>query len=308
MFRILQFIARHSTVFMPLAALVGFALPDVAQAVLPFLPEILFFLMFFTLLGINQQALIRKLFAASVWRFAFLQTGGFCLITTALAYVLGARGDLLLAFAALGTTAPLFGSGAIVNALGYDALEAMARTICATLLMPLFLLIVLAVFAQEGATVDFVLYTQRLLIYIVAPIGLAFLVRRHLPSQWLTRIYPKVAQCNILLLLCFPLGLIAGFRQLFDADASYSLFLLLLITLASLMYFVGAYCLYRRFGVESAISAAVVNAMRNVTLTYIIAAPFLGSVFLPLAGVLQLPMFSLPALAKWLAKKQQQAT
>ena len=56
----LKFIARHSTIFMPFCALIGFLFPQLSNAVLPFLPQVLFFLMFFTLLGIDQKAFVKK--------------------------------------------------------------------------------------------------------------------------------------------------------------------------------------------------------------------------------------------------------
>ena len=51
----LSFIARHSTVIMPLCGIIGFIFPDLSNFVLGYLPEVLFFLMFFTLLGIDQK-------------------------------------------------------------------------------------------------------------------------------------------------------------------------------------------------------------------------------------------------------------
>ncbi|WP_320158251.1 hypothetical protein [Psychrobacter pulmonis] len=53
---LLSFIARHSTLIMPVCAIVGFVFPNLSNAVLVYLPQILFFLMFFTLLGIDQYA------------------------------------------------------------------------------------------------------------------------------------------------------------------------------------------------------------------------------------------------------------
>ena len=299
----LRFIARHSTIFMPFCALIGFLFPQLSNAVLPFLPQVLFFLMFFTLLGIDQKALLKKISSLSVWFFAIFQAGIFCAFVTAIAYIFGARGDLLLAISALGATAPLFGSGAIVNAVGFDALLAMAKTISATLVMPLTLLVVLWVLGASGATLDFALYFQRLLIYIVAPMALAVVVRQVVPCDFFSKIYPKVGQFNVILLLSFPLGLVGGFRATFDKSPLQSLLLLLLACVLAFTFYFGAYFLYLKKGREIAIISALVCGGRNVLLTYTIAMPFLGAWFLPLIGALQLPMFSLPLLGKMMAKK-----
>lgn len=299
----LKFIARNSTIFIPLCALFGFLFPQVSNAVLPFLPQILFFLMFFTLLGIDQKKLVARFATTPVWLYAVFQAGVFCVIVTVLAYLFGARGDLLLAISALGATAPLFGSGAIVNAVGFDALLAMAKTISATLIMPLSLLVVLWLLGSADARVDFAIYFQRLLIYIVAPMLLAVVVRQTVSLENLNKIYPKVAQFNIILLLMFPLGLMGGFRATFDKSPMNALLLMGLAWGLAFGFYFGAYFLYLKKGKEIAIISALVCGGRNVLLTYTIATPFLGTVFLPLIGALQLPMFCLPLVGKTMARK-----
>lgn len=96
---------------------------------------------------------------------------------TGLAYLLGVRGDLLLGRCWLvGDHA--VGTGAIVNAVGFDALLAMAKTITATLIMPASLLVVLWLLGSRDAHLDFALYIKRLFIYIVAPMILAVCAER----------------------------------------------------------------------------------------------------------------------------------
>ena len=65
--RILNFISHHSAFFMILATILGFLMPEFADVVLPYLPMVLFFLMFFALLGMNQKQLILQLARAPVW-------------------------------------------------------------------------------------------------------------------------------------------------------------------------------------------------------------------------------------------------
>ncbi len=298
----LSFIAKHSPIIMPLCAVLGFAVPGLADATLRWLPEILFFLMFFALLGMNQKQLILQLARAPVWRFALLQSVGFCLACTGAAYGFGLRGDLLLAIAAISATAPLFGSAVVVKTVGFDPLPAMAQTIAATLVMPLPLLLVLKFFASDAAELDFGLYFQRLLVYISTPIVLAVVLRRLLPDAWLTRYYPSVARFNVILLMAFPIGLISGFRQLYLNSPSQALWMLGLGTLLVMVFYWGTYLLYRRQGKAAAISAALVSGGRNLMLSYIITVPFTGPMFLPLVGAMQLPIFSLAFIGKLMAK------
>ena len=296
------FIARHSTVFMPLFGVMGFIFPDVSQFVLGYLPQVLFFLMFFTLLGIDQTKLIKRMTTQYVWGFAIFESALISLGITSLAYVLGVRGDLLLAIAGLSATAPLFGTGAIVNAVGFDALLAMAKTITATLVMPVSLLVVLWLLGSKDAHLDFVLYIKRLLIFIIAPMILAVAARRYIPRDTLSYYYPKIARFNIILLMMFPLGLMSGFRQTFDTDPMQALILFGLGTLLALIFYFLAYVLYRRYGYENAIISALACGGRNVLLAYTITTPFMGALFLPLIGAYQLPSFCLPLLGKKMVK------
>jgi len=300
---LLRFIARHSTLIMPVCAIVGFVFPDLSNAVLVYLPQVLFFLMFFTLLGIDQYALLKRIATRYVWIFALFQSAGMSLVLTLIAYALGLRGDWLLAIAGLGATAPLFGSGALVNAVGFDAQLATAKTIAATLVMPCTLLGVLWFLGDNNAHLDIGLYIKRLFVYIVLPMVLAVGVRRFVSPAILLRYYPKIGQFNILLLMLFPLGLMAGFRSTFDHDPWQALLLLVLSSVLALVFYFTAYFIYRRFGDENAIVAALVCGGRNVLLAYTITVPFMGAVFLPLLGAFQLPAFCLPLLGKYMAKR-----
>ena len=299
----LRFIARHSTIIMPLCAIVGFVFPSLSNAVLDYLPEVLFFLMFFTLLGIDQYALLKRIVTKYVWVFAVLQSAGMSLVLVLISYALGVRGDLLLAIAGLGATAPLFGSGALVNAVGFDAQLAMAKTIAATLVMPCTLLVILWFLGDNNAHLDMATYFKRLVIYIVMPMVLAVLARRFIPSAFLSRYYPKIGQINILLVILFPLGLMAGFRSTFDHDPWQAVSLLALSSLLALFFYFSAYFFYRRFGYENAIVAALVCGGRNVLLAYTITVPFMGAMFLPLLGAFQLPAFCLPLLGKYMVQR-----
>lgn len=298
----LNFIARHSTLIMPIVAVIGFMFPALSNTVLGYLPQVLFFLMFFTLLGIDQMRLIKKMATGYVWGFAVFQCAIMSLVLTLVAYGLGVRGDLLLAIAGLASIAPLFGTGAIVNAVGFDALLAMAKTITATLVMPVSLLIVLWVLGSKDAHLDFVLYIKRLLIYIVAPMVLAVATRRYMPKDKLKLYYGKIGRFNILLLMLFPLGMMGGFRQTFDNNPMQALQLFGIATGLALLFYFSAYFLYRRFGYENAIISALACGGRNVLLAYTITTPFMGALFLPLLGAYQLPSFTLPLLGKKMVK------
>lgn len=283
----------------------GFLLPNVSRLLLPVLPYILFFLMFFTLLGINQRQLLRRLASPDPWLFALLHIGLMCVLFTGLAYILGARGALLLAIAAITATAPLFATGALVKSVGYDALQAMANTIAATIMMPALLLVVLWLFAADNSEMDFAAYIRRLLIYITGPMLLAGFIRHYVDDHLLERIYPKISQIAVVLVFAFPFGLIAGLREAINNDWQQGLVLLVIASVLCFGSFILGYLIYRRGGAHAAIPAAIASGSRNVLLTYTIAGAYLGVMYLPLIGALQLPMYTMPLIARWWRARQE---
>lgn len=298
----LAFLVRHSPVLMLVFYALGFCLPQAAAWMLPHLPAILFFLMCFSLIGINQRQLLNVLMQPSIWLFAVGHVGISCLLMLGVAWLFGIRGDLLLAIAAVGATAPLFATGALVQSVGLDPLPAMARTIAATLLMPLVLWVLLQ--WADGARLDFAAYLQKLLIYIAGPIVLSVVLRATLPEHWLRRVYPRVAQFAVILVFAFPFGLTTAFRHLYDQEGlGGALYLMGISAVLCFGGFALAWFVYRRRGTDAAIAAAMVGGSRNVLLTLTITSPFLGNTFLALIGALQLPVFAMPMIAKALLKR-----
>lgn len=296
--RILNFISHHSALFMILATIFGFLLPELSDVILPFLPMVLFFLMFFTLMAINQHTLVRTLSQPSVWLYALIHTVGMSVLGIGVCYVLGIRADLLLAVAAILATGSLFATPAIVRSIGFDPLYAMALTIASTLLMPIVLFINLWLFQTGHVSLDMVLYTKRLLIFIVGPMAVSALVHRWVAESVLLNIHQQLSKVTMLLVMAFPFGLIGSFRRVFDANMMYSFGLLFLsMAMVTVLFWLNFY-LYRNRPTEHRISAAVASGGRNVLLTLTIAAPFLGTQYLPLIGAMQFPIYALPLVSR----------
>lgn len=296
--RLLNFISHHSAFFMILATIVGFLFPNLADVVLPYLPMVLFFLMFFTLMAINQHQLIRALMQASVWLYAVLHTVGMSVLFIGVCYGLGMRGDLLLAIAAIMATGSLFATPAIVRSIGFEPLYAMALTIASTLMMPIVLFANLWLFQTGSVSLDMVLYVKRLLIFIAGPMVLSALVHRWVAEAVLLKVHQQLSKITMLLVMSFPLGLIGRFRSAFDTEPMHALNLLILsMAIVTVLFWLNFY-LYRKSSIEHRISAAVASGGRNVLLTFTIAAPFLGTQYLALIGAMQLPIYALPLVSR----------
>lgn len=294
---------RHSLLCMFLAAILGFLFPSVSLAVFPFLPYVLFFLMALTLLGIKQDKLLNRLKDIRVWYYSLLHAVFYMLIIGTVGWLCSANASLQLAMVAVAATGSLFATPAIVRALGFDSLEAMAMTIATTLLLPIVIFVTLLMYQDGDIHLDLVSYFLRLAIFVFGPMALSFVVHRFAPQEALEKLLFKFSPYTILLVFAFPFGLIGSFRLLYNDDPMVALNYLLVAVGLCLLFFIVSLVVYWRSGKEIALTAAITSGNRNVLLTYSIAGALLGPAFLPLAGALQLPTSLLPVITRWLSKR-----
>ncbi len=297
------FLIRHSLLCMFLAAILGFVFPSLSLSVFPFLPLVLFFLMTLTLLGIKQAELIVRLRNRKIWLYSSLHAIFYMLFIGLIGWLFSANASLQLAMVAVAATGSLFATPAIVRALGFDSVEAMAMTIATTLLLPLVIFVTLLIYQGDSVHLDLVAYFLRLIIFVFGPMVFSFLVHAIAPREALDRMLVKISPYTILLVFAFPFGLIGSFRVLFDQDPMAALNYLLVAMGLCALFFSVSLLVYWRSGKEIALTAAITSGNRNVLLTYSIAGALLGPAFLPLAGALQLPTSLLPVITRWLNKK-----
>ncbi|WP_137170333.1 hypothetical protein [Marinomonas sp. FW-1] len=298
----LLFLVRNSLPFMFVFAVLGFLLPSISLAFFPFLPIVLFTLMSLTLLGMKQSELIKRISSKEIWFYAVLHSAVFMVVVSLIGWWLSFDSDLLLAVVAVAATGSLFATPAIVRALGFDSLQAMAMTIATTLILPVSIFITLIIFQTEHVELDWSGYFVRLMVFIFGPMLFSFLVHRLFPEEALSRFLMKISPYTILLVFAFPFGLVGSFRLLFDQDPLIALNYFLIATGLCCLFFALSYLFYRKQGKAIALTAAITSGNRNVLLTYSIAGVLLGPAFLPLAGALQIPTYLLPVFTRWLNK------
>lgn len=298
----LNYISKHSPIFLMLAATLGFAIPSASALIFPFLPYILFFLMLFTLIGMKQNELIKMLGQLDIWLYASFHAVGLSVLACSIAGLFGASPSLLLAISAVTATGSLFATPAIARSVGLDALKAMAMTIASTLLMPAVLYVNLLLFQDNNVSLDMQSYIQRLMIFIAGPMLISAMCYRFIPKDLLHRTHAKLSQVTIVLVLTFPFGLVGEFRVIFDQSIMQGLtYLLIGVALCALFFLIG-FMFYRHKGLDDSLLSAITAANRNVLLTYTVAGAYLGPEYMALMGAIQLPTYSLPLIVKALSK------
>jgi BASS family bile acid:Na+ symporter len=250
----------------------------------------------------KQNELIKRLSSKEIWLYAVLHSAVFMVVVGVIGWWLSFEQNLLLAVVAVAATGSLFATPAIVRALGFDSLQAMAMTIATTLILPVSIFLVLVLYQTERVELDWISYFIRLLVFIFGPMLFSFLVHRFLPEESLSRFLIKISPYTILLVFAFPFGLVGSFRVLFDQDPMMALKYFMIATGLCCLFFALSYFFYRKQGKAIALTAAITSGNRNVLLTYSIAGVLLGPAFLPLAGALQIPTYLLPVFTRWLSR------
>ena len=298
----LFFINKHSAILLMLAGIIGFSFPSISRIVFPALPYILFFLMLFTLLGIKQELLIRKLLSKSVWSYALFHSFGLTLFAAIMLYLFNISTPLFIAITAVTATGTLFATPAIAKTLGFDVLHAMALTIASTLMMPIVLFFNLMFLQSDVVNLDFGLYIQRLTIFIIGPMALSAFCYKMINPKLLHKIHQKISKLTVLLIFAFPLGLVAPLREMFERSLQEGISYLLLGCLLCGLFFGITYLTYYKKNQQAKTLYAITATNRNVLLTYTIASSYLGFEYLALMAAIQIPTYALPVLLKLITK------
>ena len=280
----------------------GFLLPSISAHVFDALPFVLFFLMFFTLVGLDQQRLVKSLLNLKGWWYAVVHTFVMITLCAAAVVVFELNRDYALAMLGVAATGSLFATPAIVRSIGLDDFTAMTYTITSTLLKPVALYAILWWAYNDQFELDIQAYLIKLTVYIIGPIILSFVIHACVDLSKIKKVHAELAKYNIMLVFLFPLGLMGDFRQLWDTNPVYALNLFLLACSLCTSFFIVAYLVFKFTDGDRAMIAAITSGNRNVLLTYTVAGAYLGPLFLPLVGALQLPIYLQPLLIKRLTK------
>lgn len=304
----LNYISQKAPLLLVVFCFVGFFFPDFSNQIFTMLPFVLFFLMFFTLVGLDQVKLVQSLLTIKGWIYAFFHSFilmGTCIIV---AKMLTLPQEYTLAILGVAATGSLFATPAIVRSIGLDYFKAMTYTITSTLLKPIALYVMMWWFYADDFELNLQAYIFKLVIYILGPMILAFSVRNILKKETLLKAHTTIAKYNIILVFLFPLGLMGNFGLLWQNDTSFALEILMISFFLCAGSFLFAYVVFTYFDKDVAVIAAITSGNRNVLLTYTIAGALLGPVFLPLVGALQFPIYLQPLLIKLYSSRRSVTT
>ncbi len=306
--RALALLGRQARWALPAGVFVGIALPALAELLRPLLT--------FAVIGTLTAALLRldwRQMAEAVRRpalpvlFAAWLLVASPLLVWALTGMAGLDPELRRVLV-LQSAAPPIGSAAVFALiLGLDGVGAVIGTVTTTMLLPLTLTpIVGALLPGSGLQVDLVAFFARVSLLVALPFVLAALLRRALGTQRLERHDELLGGLNVVLLVIFAIAVMDGVTERLLDDPGFIALLLFVACAAAFVMHLAGWLLFRRMGVATAYTCALMSGNRNVGLMLVITAGSAGEAFSLYTGIAQIPMYFAPlALGPFLRRSRR---
>jgi BASS family bile acid:Na+ symporter len=302
--QLLILFSRHARPLLAAGVFLGILLPDVAQMLRPFVTPAVIGTLTGALLRLDwlrlRSLLQQPLLVAQLTFWQLVLSPLLVWLATVVTGLPPALGLALILQAA----APPIGSAAVfVMLLELDASLAMVATVAAVLLLPFTLTPLVALLADSTLQIDLLAFFLRVTLLVMIPFLLAWLLRRLLGNERLSRYDGEIGGLNVILLVIFAIGVMDGVTQRLLSDPGFVGGLLLLACLSALVLHLAAYFAFARSGLNTAVSAAVCSGNRNMGLMLAITAGSAGPAFSLYVGVAQIPMYFMPLLINFCLRR-----
>jgi bile acid:Na+ symporter, BASS family len=293
---ILGSLGRQARWALPAGVFIGIALPELSALMRPLLTPAVIGTLAAALLRLNWSHLAaaarRPLLPSALAGWQLIASPLLVWLATALLALPAEFRMVLLLQAA----APPIGSAAVFALiLGVDGVFAVVGTVLTTLLLPFTLTpLVAALLPDAGLQVDIAAFFARVVLLVAAPFAIALLLRRLVGLPRLARNDDVVGGLNVVLLVMFAIAVMDGVTARLLHDPAFIGLLLLAACVAAVTLHLAGYLLFRRAGVATAYSAALLSGNRNMGLMLVITAGTAGPEFSLYVAIAQIPMYFAP--------------
>ena len=298
----LAFAGRHGPLLLFFGVLIGFVFPALAAAAKPWMGASVFVFTLGAFLKVDGNAFRaelrrpRRAAAVLVWTLA-----GVPALAWVLVHVLALPADIGLAIMLCMLAPPVGSAAAFAAMLGLNAALALAATIAVSLLAPLYLPPIAALIGGSATHIDAVAMLGRIVAVVGAAAGAAVLLRRF-AAAFVVRNPSAMTGVSVLGLLTVAIGAMHGMPQHVLGHGAQALQLMGLAFAVNVGFQLVGFVLFSRLGAADALTVGLVSGNRNITLVWVVVAPWLGG--LPLVeaylAASVFPIFMLPLLTKTL--------
>ncbi|MFA3917256.1 hypothetical protein [Ruegeria hyattellae] len=296
----LIFIARYGKFALICGLLAGLLLPDVAQVLRWWIPELVSLLLLLTAFRIglvdtlaNLAELRRTVLAVLILQLA-LPVGVLLIVI-----LLGLPASSLVLALVLVMAAPsVTGSANFAILLNGDPAPALRLLILGTALLPLTCIPVFALLPGFGDIGDVLAAAMRLLVVILAAAALGFALRHWRAPDLSERGRKATDGLTMIVLAVVVIGLMSAVRPAFENDPVELAFWVVVAFALNFGLQVAAFFTLRGRGSPAATPLAIVAGNRNFALFFVALSPEATDPLLIFLGCYQFPMYLTPALLR----------
>lgn len=306
----LSFLGRHATRMMALGVFLGLLLPNVMVHMQPYLTHLVWFLMVISMVQIKWADALSQLrrpillVSTVTWMLVVSPVLMWLLVKD-----LGLSQGLVVALVLTAATAPLMSTPAVGMILGLDATFLLLVLVAETFLVPLTLPVISAnLVATPVETFDLMI---RLALLVSSTAAAAIIAQRIFGEARIEDWRDQLHGSSVLLLVIFAASLMAGVPDAFDKDPEHVLF----VTALSFAVFAGlqvagagAFWIFGRvlrrgWTRVQVLSVAFVSGNRNLAILIAVLLPAINPDTMLYFMVGQFPIYLMPSVWKWVAKR-----
>jgi hypothetical protein len=282
----------------------GVALPQVAAALVPYIPHMVAGLLFFAALRIGP-AKMRASFAdwpTTIGIVLILQLALPLLILA----IFGALGWLdnpfVLALLIIAMASSISGAPNMIVMMGYDLGAAMKFLIAGTAILPLTVVPVLYFLPELGSIQVVVMAAVRLLLVIFVSGGFALLIRSFLPEPSAKTI-KSIDGASALLMAVIVVGLMSAVSEaLWQTPMVFAAWLGFVLAVNFGLQISAYFCLRRRASADLTAALTVIAGNRNIALFLVALPETVTAPLLVFIGCYQIPMYLTPLVTGYFLK------
>ena len=294
MLELLAFIARHGRYVLAGGLLAGFLLPDAAQKLRPFLPQMILFLLFLTAFRIGAKATLAGLKnSLSALKVALILQLGLPLLALAVFVPLGLSNTPFAIVIVLMLAAPsVTATPNITLLLGHDPEPAFRLLIVGTAILPLTIIPIFWLSPALGQLADAVTAAVKLLLAIWCVVFFSFALRRVTFPTLDTRHSDALDGFTSLVLSVVVIGLMSAVGPALQTTPLVVFQWIVVAVIANMGLQIIAFITLRKLGWGSvAVPFAVVAGNRNFALFLIALPAATTDPLLIFLGCYQVPMY-----------------
>ncbi|WP_425045102.1 hypothetical protein [Primorskyibacter sp. S87] len=296
----LLFVARHGKLVLIAGLVAGIALPGLATALRPWIPQMVAILLFLTAFRIGPRETVDNV--AAVARTSVTVVALQLALPLLFVAGIGVAGlpftPLALAVTLMLAAPSVTGAANFSILLGHDPAPALRLLILGTAALPLTCIPIFAQLPQFGALDAVLVAAARLLVVILAAALMGFALRHWGFPRLGERGRRATDGLTAIALAVIVVGLMSAVRPAYEQDPSNLAFWLAAAFAVNFGLQIATYLILRAGGQPDAVPTAIVAGNRNFALFFVALPPETSDPLLIFLGCYQFPMYLTPTLLR----------